>query len=93
MGVTDGDRDQGEIVIPEPSEPLPQGDIDDDRHNINAQDKVLLIIEDDATFAQTVLGMARDKGFKGVIALRGTSDSRWRAVSCRARSCSTSSCP
>jgi CheY-like chemotaxis protein len=32
---------------------------------------VLLIVEDDPTFAKTLLSMARDRGFKGVVALRG----------------------
>ena len=62
---------RGEVAAPEAPEPLPRGEIDDDRHKLNAQDKLLLIIEDDPTFAQVMLDMARDKGFKGVIALRG----------------------
>jgi CheY-like chemotaxis protein len=62
----------GDAMVPEmPIDPLPQGDIDDDRHHINPHDKVLLIVEDDPTFAQTMLAMARDHGFKGIIALRG----------------------
>jgi CheY-like chemotaxis protein len=32
---------------------------------------VLLIIEDDPHYAQTVLGLARDRGFKGLVALKG----------------------
>jgi CheY-like chemotaxis protein/signal transduction histidine kinase/HAMP domain-containing protein len=63
---------RGEALVPEiPADPLPRGEIDDDRHQINAQDKVLLIVEDDPTFAQTMLAMAREHGYKGVIALRG----------------------
>ena len=62
---------RGETAMPEAPEPLPHGEIEDDRHRFNPQDKVLLIVEDDPTFAQTMLAMARDKGFKGVIALRG----------------------
>ena len=31
----------------------------------------MLIVEDDATFAQTVLDVARERGFKGIVALRG----------------------
>ena len=57
--------------IPEPHESLPKGEVADDRHDIRAQDRVLLVIEDDPGFAQTMLAMAREKGFKGVIALRG----------------------
>ena len=61
-----------EALVPEvPADPLPQGEIEDDRHQLGAHDKVLLIVEDDPAFAQTMLAMARDHGFKGVIALRG----------------------
>ena len=61
-----------EALVPEvPADPLPQGEIEDDRHQLGAHDKVLLIVEDDPTFAQTMLAKARDHGFKGVIALRG----------------------
>ena len=31
----------------------------------------MLIVEDDATFARTVLEVARERGFKGIVALRG----------------------
>ncbi|MDB4945515.1 MAG: ATP-binding region ATPase domain protein, partial [Labilithrix sp.] len=58
-------------VFIEPTDPIPTGEIADDRHHIRTQDKVLLIIEDDTSFAQTMLAMAREKGFKAVIALRG----------------------
>ena len=34
-------------------------------------DQVLLIIEDDAHYARVLLGLARDKGFKGLVANRG----------------------
>ncbi len=63
-----------EVHIPPPSmaaQALPESDVEDDRNFLQPQDKVLLIIEDDATFANAALDMARDRGFKGVIALRG----------------------
>jgi CheY-like chemotaxis protein/signal transduction histidine kinase/HAMP domain-containing protein len=53
-------------------EQLPALDvIHDDRNGIEATDRVLLIIEDDAIFARILLGLARDRGFKGVVALSG----------------------
>ncbi len=50
---------------------LSPGDIADDRSEIDTGDQVLLIVEDDANFARVLLDLARDKGFKGVIASRG----------------------
>ncbi len=45
--------------------------IADDRDRIESTDRVLLIIEDDAIFARILLGLARDRGFKAVVALSG----------------------
>jgi Signal transduction histidine kinase len=45
----------------------------DDRNAITQGDRVVLIIEDDVTFAGILLEMAHDKGFKGVVATRGES--------------------
>ncbi|MGY3054622.1 signal transduction histidine kinase/DNA-binding response OmpR family regulator/CHASE3 domain sensor protein [Pedobacter sp. UYEF25] len=49
---------------------IPQ-DVDDDRDNITADDKVILIVEDDTGFAKTLLKFARDKDYKGLVAVRG----------------------
>jgi HAMP domain-containing protein/signal transduction histidine kinase/DNA-binding response OmpR family regulator len=43
----------------------------DDRDNIQAGDRVLLIVENDARFSPILLEMAREHGFKGVIEGRG----------------------
>jgi CheY-like chemotaxis protein/signal transduction histidine kinase/HAMP domain-containing protein len=43
----------------------------DDRDSIAEGDPVLLIVEDDPHYARILLGLARDKGFKGVVASRG----------------------
>jgi CheY-like chemotaxis protein len=45
--------------------------IEDDRSEIRPGDRVLLIIEDDETFARLVRDLSREKGFKTVVALRG----------------------
>jgi hypothetical protein len=45
----------------------------DDRSTLEEGDRSVLIIENDAHFARVLLGMARDKGFKGVVALDGES--------------------
>ncbi|MDX6611709.1 MAG: hypothetical protein QOD75_895, partial [Blastocatellia bacterium] len=43
----------------------------DDRNEIESDDRVVLIVEDDITFAGILLDLARDKGFKGVVATSG----------------------
>jgi HAMP domain-containing protein/signal transduction histidine kinase/DNA-binding response OmpR family regulator len=45
----------------------------DDREAIREGDSVLLIIDDDAHYARVLLGLARDNGFKGLVANRGQS--------------------
>ncbi|HEY6907885.1 MAG TPA: response regulator, partial [Myxococcales bacterium] len=45
--------------------------IEDDREHLREGDRVILIIEDDLKFARIMLGMAREKGFKAVVATRG----------------------
>ncbi|HSP15856.1 MAG TPA: HAMP domain-containing protein [Thermoanaerobaculia bacterium] len=45
--------------------------IPDDRHSIEPGDRTVMIVEDDVNFASILLDMARDKGFKGIVAARG----------------------
>lgn len=45
--------------------------IPDDRTNVSKDDKVLLIIEDDTAFAKSLLDYTRQKGYKGIVAVRG----------------------
>ncbi|KAF2331409.1 response regulator [Flavobacterium daemonense] len=46
-------------------------EIDDDRNSIKVGDKVILIVEDDVNFAKSLLSFTRQKGYKGVVAVRG----------------------
>ncbi len=43
----------------------------DDTGDIRQGDRVLLVVENDATFARVVLDVARDQGFKAIVAYRG----------------------
>jgi CheY-like chemotaxis protein/signal transduction histidine kinase/HAMP domain-containing protein len=47
-------------------EPIP-----DDRMDIQAGDAILLIVEDDPHYARILIDLARDKGFKALLAMRG----------------------
>jgi signal transduction histidine kinase/CheY-like chemotaxis protein/HAMP domain-containing protein len=44
----------------------------DDRDAIQAGDPVFLIVEDDPHYARILLGLARDHGFKGIVAAKGS---------------------
>jgi HAMP domain-containing protein/signal transduction histidine kinase/DNA-binding response OmpR family regulator len=64
-----------EAVLPEPAiEDVRSAELflDDDRGDIHQGDRVLLIVEDDPNYAKVLLEMARDKGFKAVVAQRGS---------------------
>src|SRR4029453_16199298 len=47
--------------------------VPDDREEIEEGDNVLLIVDDDPHYARVLRGLARDKGFKGIVAARGQS--------------------
>jgi CheY-like chemotaxis protein/signal transduction histidine kinase/HAMP domain-containing protein len=46
--------------------------IPDDRHNLQTDDQVLLIVEDDPHYARVLCDLSHDKGFKVLVAQRGT---------------------
>jgi CheY-like chemotaxis protein len=46
-------------------------EIPDDRENLHPGDAVLLIAEDDPHYARVLLALARDHGFKALVAMRG----------------------
>ena len=54
------------VVIDRPIEPIP-----DDRMDIQPGDAILLIVEDDPHYARILVDLARDKGFKALLAMRG----------------------
>ncbi|ACU62993.1 response regulator [Chitinophaga pinensis] len=49
---------------------IPQ-EIPDDRENLKAEDKIILIVEDDTKYAGILLDFTRKRGYKGVVAVRG----------------------
>jgi CheY-like chemotaxis protein/HAMP domain-containing protein len=65
----EAESDVNEIIRPVPSE----GPVPDDRTAIQPGDRVVLVIENDENFARVLLDMARDNGFKGLVALDGQS--------------------
>lgn len=66
-------------LAPSPSSPqsddelllLTHQAIEDDRETIQAGDRILLILEDDINFARILLDLAREQGFKALVATRG----------------------
>jgi HAMP domain-containing protein/CheY-like chemotaxis protein/signal transduction histidine kinase len=48
-----------------------EASVPDDRESIEPGDRVLLIVEDDAKFASILVDLAREKGFKAIVAARG----------------------
>jgi CheY-like chemotaxis protein/HAMP domain-containing protein len=66
-----------EPVDPLPAllEPAPEGEAEaparvaDDRASVRPGDRVVLLVEDDATFATVLLDLAHQNGFKGLVAL------------------------
>ncbi len=62
----------GEVVAGLPILPVATEEkIVDDREQIMPGDLSILIVEDDPRYARLLLDLARDKGFKGLVALRG----------------------
>src|SRR5262249_25041499 len=62
-----------ETIVPhaEAPAPLPAAHVLDDSTSLRPGDRVLLIIENDVSFAKFLLEVAHEHGFKGVLAHRG----------------------
>jgi HAMP domain-containing protein/CheY-like chemotaxis protein/signal transduction histidine kinase len=54
-----------------PDQPRAVEQLPDDRLKIEAGDSILLIVEDDPHYARVLVDLARDKGFKVLVAARG----------------------
>jgi HAMP domain-containing protein/signal transduction histidine kinase/DNA-binding response OmpR family regulator len=65
-----------DLILPPPSATpavvVHDIEIDDDRHLIQPGDPVLLIVEDDVTFARILIDLAHDRGIRALVALRGS---------------------
>jgi len=62
-GASEGDDEPPALML--------EREVEDDRDSLSPVDRVLLVIEDDPTFAQLLLQIAHESGFKAVVALRG----------------------
>lgn len=60
-----------DIIIDNEIEASPEGGIQDDRHAIFENDRVVLLVEDDTEFAKILLDFSREKGYKGIVAQKG----------------------
>jgi len=54
-----------------PTQDRPVEPIADDRLSIEPGDRILLVVEDDPHYARIVVDLARDKGFKVLVSMRG----------------------
>jgi HAMP domain-containing protein/CheY-like chemotaxis protein/signal transduction histidine kinase len=68
-GNSDGSRERGSIQVVRLADRPEQ--IPDDRENLQPDDAILLIVEDDPHYARVLVDLARDSGFKVLVAMRG----------------------
>lgn len=64
--------ESGEINLKESIDllPIPE-EVEDDRNNLHADDKVILIVEDDVNFAKALVKFANKQNYKAVVMVRG----------------------
>ncbi len=72
---SEGNGGRRPVIEPQELDPalLLPSEVRDDRDDIQDGDRVVLIVEDDPDLARTELEVARDRGFKGIVAIRGDS--------------------
>jgi CheY-like chemotaxis protein/signal transduction histidine kinase/HAMP domain-containing protein len=61
----------GDVIVPRVLAAPRETRIADDRNEVHDGDRVLLIVEDDPHYARILLDLARDRGFKGIVANTG----------------------
>jgi CheY-like chemotaxis protein len=66
IGVTSSSSSVPHVVSDRAIEPIP-----DDRSDVQPGDAIILIVEDDPHYARILVDLARDKGFKALLAMRG----------------------
>ena len=64
--------------LPQTEEPSETNEFNDDRDIIRPGDHVVLMVENDPTFAQLLLETAREAGMKGIATSRGAAALTWR---------------
>jgi len=55
-----------------PKELVEEMVVEDDRNLVTQGDRVLMVVEDDATFARIMIDVAHSRGVKVVVAMRGS---------------------
>src|SRR6185312_15314750 len=64
-----------DVILPTPRTNVPAVietvTMEDDRNNIQPGDPILLIVEDDVTFARILVDLAHERNIKALVALRG----------------------
>jgi HAMP domain-containing protein/CheY-like chemotaxis protein/signal transduction histidine kinase len=71
-GWNDDAADESAVAVAEDTSDLPRPEgMEDDRDSLDPADRVVLLIENDVPFAKILLDMAREKNYKGLVALDG----------------------
>ncbi|TAE71714.1 MAG: response regulator, partial [Bacteroidetes bacterium] len=65
------DEEVGDLFLLDEQQVTLQTSIADDRNNLLPNDKVMLIVEDDAMFARILNDFSKSKGYKTIVAMQG----------------------
>jgi HAMP domain-containing protein/CheY-like chemotaxis protein/signal transduction histidine kinase len=75
VGAAPGAAPRADLPLPAPlivRQAEKPEEIPDDRHEIMPGDPAVMIVEDDPHFARVLLGLVREKGFKGIVTAQGS---------------------